>query len=44
MPASTAARLAPTVALRPNERISLDYKLEDLHYFDGENGARIEAR
>ncbi|WP_067215695.1 ABC transporter ATP-binding protein [Stappia indica] len=38
------ARLAPTVALRPNERISLDYKLEDLHYFDGENGARIEAR
>ncbi len=37
------ARLAPSVALRPNERIGLDYDLADLHYFDGRSGARLEA-
>ncbi|GGB21996.1 ABC transporter ATP-binding protein [Allosediminivita pacifica] len=37
------ARLAPDVDLRRDQRIGLGYDPAQLHYFDGETGARLEA-
>ncbi|MCA0942631.1 sn-glycerol-3-phosphate ABC transporter ATP-binding protein UgpC [Salipiger pacificus] len=37
------ARLAPDIALRRDTAIPLSYDTRDLHYFDGESGARLMA-
>lgn len=37
------ARLAPDIALQRDTEIPLGYDTRDLHYFDGETGARLMA-